>query len=195
MKLYVILFYVRWCIKMKYGYIRPVTINNTVNEQIKKIEIYTKNIFEEMHANNKKRNELDTLLNSKLVFGDILYITDLCIIADSTKHLVDILDLLSAKGVSLYVINLNRNLITDSNENFIKILHDITDFQSDIVKFRTRMGLENYTREGKSLGRPKRDDKNLRDAIEMYMSKKYTLDEIKAKTNISRATLYRHLDK
>ncbi|MEJ7509009.1 helix-turn-helix domain-containing protein, partial [Staphylococcus simulans] len=58
-----------------------------------------------------------------------------------------------------------------------------------------RMGLENYTREGKSLGRPKRDDKNLRDAIEMYMSKKYTLDEIKAKTNISRATLYRHLDK
>lgn len=195
MKLYVILFYVRWCIKMKYGYIRPVTINNTVNEQIKKIEIYTKNIFEEMHANNKKRNELDTLLNSKLVFGDILYITDLCIIADSTKHLVDILDLLSAKGVSLYVINFNRNLITDSNENFIKILHDITDFQSDIVKFRTRMGLENYTREGKSLGRPKRDDKNLRDAIEMYMSKKYTLDEIKAKTNISRATLYRHLDK
>jgi predicted transcriptional regulator len=46
------------------------------------------------------------------------------------------------------------------------------------------------------LGRPKRDDNNLRDAIEMYMSKKkYTLDEIKEQTNISRATLYRHLDK
>ena len=180
MKLCVILFYVRWCNKMKYGYIRPVTINDTVTEQAKKIEIYTKNILKETHANNKKRNELNTLLNSKLVFGDTLYITDLCIIADSTKHLVDILDLLSAKGISLYIINL---------------LHEITDFQSDIVKFRTRMGLENYTREGKRLGRPKRDDKNLRDAIEMYMSKKYTLDEIKEKTNISRATLYRHLDK
>ncbi len=45
------------------------------------------------------------------------------------------------------------------------------------------------------LSRPKRDDNNLRDAIEMYMSKKYTLDEIKEQTNISRATLYRHLDK
>ena len=188
-------FYVRWCNKMKYGYIRPVTINDTVTEQAKKIEIYTKNILKETHANNKKRNELNTLLNSKLVFGDTLYITDLCIIADSTKHLVDILDLLSAKGISLYIINLNKNLIADTNENFIKTLHEITDFQSDIVKFRTRMGLENYTREGKRLGRPKRDDKNLRDAIEMYMSKKYTLDEIKEKTNISRATLYRHLDK
>ncbi|MCZ2500010.1 resolvase, partial [Xylophilus sp. Kf1] len=78
---------------MKYGYIRPVTINDTVTEQAKKIEIYTKNILKETHANNKKRNELNTLLNSKLVFGDTLYITDLCIIADSTKHLVDILDL------------------------------------------------------------------------------------------------------
>lgn len=180
---------------MKYGYVRPVTINDSVNEQTKKIEIYTNNIVEEIHANNKKRNELDSLLNSKLAAKDILFITDLCIIADSTKHLVDILDTLSDKEISLYVINLSRNIIKDENESFIKILHDITDFQSDIVKFRTRMGLENYVREGKSLGRPKRDDKNLRDAIEMYMSKKYTLDEIKAKTNISRATLYRHLDR
>ncbi|WP_186365064.1 recombinase family protein, partial [Staphylococcus hominis] len=64
---------------MKYGYIRPVTINDDLNEQKKKIETYTKKIVEESHANNKKRNELNTLLNSKLVFGDTLYITDLCI--------------------------------------------------------------------------------------------------------------------
>ncbi|WP_180546835.1 helix-turn-helix domain-containing protein, partial [Staphylococcus haemolyticus] len=94
-----------------------------------------------------------------------------------------------------YVINLNRYISKNIQGEFLEILHDITDFQSDVVKFRTRVGLENYTKEGKTLGRPKRDDKNLRDAIEMYMSKNYTLDEIKEKTNISRATLYRHLDK
>ncbi|MDW5472658.1 recombinase family protein [Staphylococcus equorum] len=179
---------------MKYGYVRPVTINDSVVEQIKKIKTYTNIVIEETHANNKKRNELDTLLNSKLNYDDGLYITDLCIIADSTKHLVDILDFLSDKDISLYVINLNKKITKDDNGSFIKTLHDITDFQSDIVKFRTRMGLEKYTKNGKNLGRPKRDDKNLRDAIEMYMSKKYTLDEIKEKTNISRATLYRHLD-
>ncbi|EAE5991441.1 resolvase, partial [Listeria monocytogenes] len=47
---------------MKYGYIRPVTINDDLNEQKKKIETYTKKIVEESHANNKKRNELDLLL-------------------------------------------------------------------------------------------------------------------------------------
>ena len=180
---------------MKYGYIRPVTINDDLNEQKKKIETYTKKIVEESHANNKKRNELDLLLKKKSVSGDAVYITDLCILADSTKQLVDILDYLSQKDISLYVINLNRYIYKNIQGEFLEILHDITDFQSDVVKFRTRVGLENYTKEGKKLGRPKRDDKNLRDAIEMYMSKNYTLDEIKEKTNISRATLYRHLDK
>jgi DNA invertase Pin-like site-specific DNA recombinase len=180
---------------MKYGYIRPVTINDSINDQIKKIGMYTNNIIEEVHPNNKKRKELDALLNLELTSNDILYITDLCIIADSTKHLVDILDILSQKGTTLYVINLNKNITKDDKRPFIKALHDIVDFQSDVVKFRTRMGLENYTREGKSLGRPKRDDKNLRDAIEMYLKGEHTLNEIKAKTNISRSTLYRHLDK
>lgn len=180
---------------MKYGYIRPVTINDDLNEQKKKIETHTNEIVEEIHANNKKRNILDVLLNEKLVSGDMLYVTDLCILADSTKHLVDILNYLSQEDISLYVINLNRYIYKDIKGEFIEILHDITDFQSDIVKFRTRLGLENYAKEGKNLGRPKRNDKNLSDAIEMYMSKKYTLDEIKEQTNISRATLYRHLDK
>lgn len=54
---------------MKYGYIRPVTINDDLNEQKKKIETYTKKIVEESHANNKKRNELDLLLKKKLVSG------------------------------------------------------------------------------------------------------------------------------
>lgn len=180
---------------MKYGYIRPVTINDSLEEQRNKIETHTNNIMEESHAHNKERTVLDTLLNTQLTSDDTLYITDLCVIADSTKHLVDILDHLSDKGTSLYVINLNQNIIKDHTESFLKTLHHITEFQSDVVKFRTRMGLEKYTKEGKNLGRPKRDDKNLKDAIEMYMSKKYTLDEIKAKTNISRATLYRHLDK
>lgn len=81
--------------------------------------------------------------------GDKLYITDLCILADSTKHLVDILDYLSQEEISLYVINLNRYIYKDIKGEFLEILHNITDFQSDIVKFRTRAGLENYAKKEK----------------------------------------------
>ncbi|MEY8627778.1 hypothetical protein AALH86_11920, partial [Staphylococcus equorum] len=44
-------------------------------EQKKKIETHTNEIVEEIHANNKNRNELDVLLSKKLVTGDKLYIT------------------------------------------------------------------------------------------------------------------------
>ena len=62
---------------------------------------------------------------------------------------MDILDYLSKEDISLYVINLNRYIYKNIQGEFLEILHDITDFQSDIVKFRTRIGLENYSKEGK----------------------------------------------
>ena len=52
---------------MKYGYIRPVTINDDLNEQKKKIETHTNEIVEEIHANNKKRNILDVLDRKSVV--------------------------------------------------------------------------------------------------------------------------------
>lgn len=180
---------------MKYGYLRPVEINDTCTVQRQKIQNYTDKLLEEKHAEAKKRIVLDELLHTTLKPNDTLYVTDLCILADSTRQLLDILDLLEKQHISLYVINLDQSLTGNTHQNFHTHLKYLTQFQSDVVKFRTRLGIEKYVREGKSPGRPKRNDQNLKDAIEMYMSKKYTLDEIKAKTNISRATLYRHLDR
>jgi DNA invertase Pin-like site-specific DNA recombinase len=180
---------------MKYGYIRPVTINDSLEEQSKKLLLHTNNIHEENHAKNKNRVQLNELLDSILQAEDVLYVTDLCILADSTKHLTEVLDGLLANNISLHVINLDKEISKSDNEAFIDTLHHIVEFQSDIVKFRTRLGMEDYTLKGNKVGRPKRNDKNLKDAVDMYMSKKFTLDEIKEKTNISRATLYRHLDR
>jgi DNA invertase Pin-like site-specific DNA recombinase len=180
---------------MKFGYIRPVTINDSLEEQSKKLLLHTNNIHEENHAKNKNRVQLNELLDSILQAEDVLYVTDLCILADSTKHLTEVLDYLLANNISLHVINLDKEISKSDNEAFIDTLHHIVEFQSDIVKFRTRLGMEDYTLKGNKVGRPKRNDKNLKDAVDMYMSKKFTLDEIKEKTNISRATLYRHLDR
>jgi DNA invertase Pin-like site-specific DNA recombinase len=180
---------------MKYGYIRPVTINDSLEEQAEKLSLHTNRIFEESHAKNKNRAKLNELLDSILQPEDVLYVTDLCILADSTKHLTEVLDYLLANNINLHVINLDKEISSSYNESFIDTLHHIVEFQRDIVKFRTRLGMEDYTLKGNKVGRPKRNDKNLKDAVDMYMSKKFTLDEIKEKTNISRATLYRHLDR
>ena len=178
---------------MNYGYIRPVTLYDDVDTQRLKISQHTDYIIEENHASNKKRIELDRLLNDNAQLSN-LYITDLCILADSSKHLVDVLNHLKHKNIRLHIINLK--LIIDGYESltFLQTAEILSQFQSDIVKFRTKLGVEQSIKEGQKTGRPKRNDENLRRAIDMYLSKNYTLDEIKKHTNISRSTLYRHLD-
>lgn len=179
---------------MKHGYVRPVTIHDSVNEQKRKINFYTTNITEEQHAKNKKRDQLQQFFNEILCQGDELYITDLCILADSSKHLVELFDKAQELDVSIYIINLQMLIHAEYTAPFPDVLHAISDFQSDVVKFRTRVGMEESSKKGAKIGRPRRSDENLKNAIDMYMSKQYTLDEIKEQTNISRATLYRHLD-
>lgn len=179
---------------MKYGYIRPVELYDDIAGQKKKIMEYTNEIFMESHSENKKRLELERVLEATLDAGDELIVTDFCILADSTKHLVDIIDSCIRKSVQIRILNPDIVIDEDTEYNFQRILNEVSNFQSDIVKFRTQLGVDKAIKGGKKMGRPRRSDENIKRAVEMYMSKKYTLDEIKEKTNISRATLYRHLE-
>lgn len=178
---------------MKYGYIRPVELYDETEGQKNKILKYTKHLFIETHADNKKRTELEKLLKT-MEDGDELFVTDFCVLADSTKHLVDIIDTCISKPVKIHILNPGILVDDGTQYNFQKILNEISNFQSDVVKFRTQLGVSKAIKDGKKMGRPRRSDDNIKKAVEMYMSKQYTLDEIKEKTNISRATLYRHLE-
>lgn len=180
---------------MKYGYIRPIELYDAVSIQKKKLNTHTKEIYIEDHPENKRRNQLDTLLDKILQANDELIVTDLCILADSTKHLADIIDVCSSKSVHIKVLNPVLSISPESEYTFEQVLDEISTFQSDVVKFRTQLGLNKAIKDGKKMGRPKRSDDNIKRAVEMYMTKEYTLDEIKEETNISRATLYRHLER
>jgi len=60
-----------------------------------------------------------------------------------------------------------------------------------MVKQSTTLGMAKA--KGKSIGRPKKSDENIKKAIEMYQSGNTLLD-IKNETGISKSTLYRYLE-
>ncbi len=180
---------------MNYGYIRPIELYDTVAEQHSKLSKFSLTIIEESHAQTEIRKELNTLFYSKLQSGDKLYITDLCILGDTSYQLEELITIAQEINVDIHIINAQIIISQHEQMNFNKILNLINQFQSDMIKFRTKSGIAKAKTEGKTIGRPKRNDLNLKNAIEMYHSKKYTLEEIKEATNISRATLYRHLNK
>lgn len=180
---------------MKYGYIRPMELYDDIKNQTLKIKRYTEHTYIEDHAESKRRHQLDHLIDKIVKENDQIIVTDICILADSTKQLVDIINACSKKSVQLYFINPDITVSADTEYSFQQILNEISNFQSDVVRFRTQQGMSKAAKEGKKMGRPKRSDDNIKRAVEMYMTKKYTLEEIREQTNISRATLYRHLEK
>lgn len=180
---------------MNYGYIRPIELYDTVAEQHSKLSKFSLTIIEESHAQTEIRKELNTLFYSKLQSGDKLYITDLCILADTSYQLEELITIAQEINVDIHIINVQITISQHEQMNFNKFLSLLNQFQSDMIKFRTKSGIAKAKTAGKTIGRPKRNDLNLKNAIEMYHSNKYTLEEIKEATNISRATLYRHLNK
>jgi len=61
-----------------------------------------------------------------------------------------------------------------------------------MVKQSTTLGMAKA--KGKSIGRPKKSEENIKKAIEMYQSGNNTLLDIKNETGISKSTLYRYLE-
>ena len=178
---------------MIYGYVRPLYDDADCKDQLKKINSSDITIFQEAHGAPKKRIELERMLMD-IQMGDTVIVEKMFVLADTSRHLMELLKLCEKDGVTIHFINEGIN----SNELLSISLQDMVDFfihfQTDIVKQSTTLGIVHAKERGKSIGRPKKSDDNVKKAITMYHSGKFTLLDIKNETGISKSTLYRYLE-
>ncbi len=179
---------------MLIGYMRPYQEDLKCEDQLKKLTLVNcSTLISEEHSSSKKRTHLKNIVNA-LSKGDKIVVTKLFVLADSTLHLVELLETISKKGA--YFQSLNEGIDT-SNTNgytFNEIVKHLVKFQSDVISEKTKQGLYEAKQKGIPTGRPRKSDENVTRAIVMYQSKKYSLSEIKAETGISKSTLYRYLE-
>lgn len=177
---------------MIYGYQRP--LYNDEDMQIQTAALMDCNhVFTENHGRAKKRIALEELLMT-IEKGDTIRVQRFFSIADSTRHLEELLKICKRDQVTLYFMKediTSTQLLEKSLEQVLKIF--IT-FQSDIVKQSTTLGMADAKANGKSIGRPKKSEDNVKKAIDMYQAGKFTLLDIKNETGISKSTLYRYLE-
>lgn len=178
---------------MNYGYLRPLYNDEYGEKQLDKLKDRCEFIYSELHGTPKKRIELENLL-LYLKEGDTVIVERMFVLADTTRHLLELLKICERDQVNIKF--LNEDL--DSSELLMLNLHEmiekLIDFQSDIVKQSTMIGLSNARAQGKPIGRPKKSDDKIIQAISMYHSGNYTLIDIKNETGISKSTLYRYLE-
>lgn len=177
---------------MIHGYIRPLYNDEKGESQLKLLQ-NCHQLYREAHGTPKKRTELEQMLMN-LQRGDTIVVERMFALADTTRHLMELLKICEKDGVTIRFINENIQSEGILNLQLKDMMAHMLNFQSDIVKQSTILGLANAKEQGKAIGRPKKSDENIKKAIAMYHSGNYTLLNIKNETGISKSTLYRYLE-
>lgn len=183
---------------MKIGYARVSTKDQNLDMQIDALKkegcerVYT----EKMSGGKRERPELEKLL-AHLRGGDVLVIWKFDRLARSLKHLLELVELLKKKRVSILSIQDAVNTTTSQGRFFLNIMASLAEFEREINRERTKAGLAAARARGRLGGRPKglseEAQKNAIVAASLYKAGQFSINEICQKVRVSKATLYRYL--
>ena len=126
--------------------------------------------------------------------GDTLVVWKLDRLGRSLKHLIEVVNELYDRGS--YFKRLQENIDTNSSGGklIFHIFGALAEFERDIIRERTRAGLEAARARGRVGGRPKKlDDKKVALAKSMMADHSNSIADICDTLGISKATLYRYL--
>jgi DNA invertase Pin-like site-specific DNA recombinase len=124
---------------------------------------------------------------------DTLVVWRLDRLGRSLRHLIDTVTHLQEKGVGFKSLTENIDTTTSSGKLVFHIFGSLAEFEREIIRERTRAGLEASRSRGRLGGRPKAlTDKQVQQVRELYEGRKHTNAEICKSYNISHMTLNRY---
>lgn len=109
-------------------------------------------IFQEQVSSVGDRPRLRACLDY-LRDGDTLIVTKLDRLARNTQHLLEMVEALTAKGVTLRILNLNIDTSTATGKLMLTMLGGIAEFEREMMLERQREGIAKAKAEGRYKGR------------------------------------------
>lgn len=103
-----------------------------------------------------KRPGLDALMKAATLGKfDMVGVTALDRLGRSLPHLVGLVAELEALKVGLFVRNLALDTSTPAGQLMFNVMGSLAQFERELIRERTMLGLERARKQGKTLGRPK----------------------------------------
>ncbi|MAS43367.1 Site-specific DNA recombinase [Albimonas donghaensis] len=144
---------------------------------------------------NRTRPGLDQAL-AAVREGDTLVVAKLDRLARSVPDARDIADRLSARGVKLALGGAVYDPTDPMGRMFFNILATFAEFESDLIRLRTREGMAVARARGKLRGKkPKLSDRQAKELRRMYDTGEYSVSDLAEVFSISRPTVYRTLQR
>ena len=148
-------------------------------------------VFKEQVSSVAERKELDDAM-SFARSGDVFVVTKLDRLARNTQHLLDIVERLEAKEVSLKVLNLGLDTSTPTGKLMLTMLGAVGQFEREIMLERQREGVAKAKADGKYKGR-KPTAQAKKPEVLALVAQGLTKDAIADKLGIGVASVYRML--
>ena len=175
---------------MNIAYIRVSSIDQNEQRQIEAMEKYSieKWFTEKVSAKDTNRPKLQEMLDFCRE-GDIVHIHDFSRLARSTKDLLDIVEFLHRKGVTLISNKENIDTSTPTGKLMLTMIGAINEFERMNLLERQREGIAIAKREGKYKGgKPKRIS-DFAEHYSQYQMRRISKAELAKRLGISRPTL------
>ena len=177
---------------MRVAYVRVSTVEQNEARQLEALEKHNieKWYIEKVSGKDTNRPKLQELLDF-VREGDTVYIHDFSRLARSTKDLLEILEELTAKGVTLISNKENLDTGTATGKLMLTVIEAINEFERQNLLERQKEGIEIAKREGKFKGGQVKqiDDAAFNAAYEKYKNRELNKTQFAAALKISRPTL------
>ena len=126
--------------------------------------------------------------------GNTLVVTKLDRLARSAPDARKIADSLAARGIRLALGATIYDPTDPMGKMFFNILATFAEFESDLIRMRTREGMKIARAKGKLRGKkPKLSDRQQRELRRMYDTGDYSVSDLAEVFSVSRPTVYRTL--
>jgi DNA invertase Pin-like site-specific DNA recombinase len=184
--------------KLKIGYARVSTQDQNLEMQLDALrKAGCQQIFQEKVSGIKSDRPELAAMQQRMRKDDVVYIYKLDRLGRSLKHLLEIAGEFEKKGVGLISINDPVNTTTASGRLIFNIFASLAEFEKDLIRERTKSGLEAARARGRKGGRnrglSKEAEKTAMLAQTLYGERKLGVNDIAKELSISKMTLYKYL--
>lgn len=175
---------------MQIAYIRVSSIDQNEQRQIEAMRRYNieKWFIEKVSGKDTNRPKLKEMLDFARE-GDTIHIHDFSRLARSTKDLLDIVELLNSKGITLISNKENIDSSTPTGKLMLTMIGAINEFERTNLLERQKEGIAIAKREGKYKGRKAVSIPDFDKHYQRYISREISKSELAKELNISRPTL------
>jgi DNA invertase Pin-like site-specific DNA recombinase len=180
------------------GYARCLTDKQDLTvqrEALSKLGVAAERIYTDhgLTGTNRQRPGLDQAL-AAVRTGDTLVVPKLDRLARSVPDARAIADELLKRGVKLQLGSTVHDPTDPMGKMFFNILATFAEFESDLIRLRTREGMAVARAKGKLKGKKaKLSDKQQKELRRMYDTGEYSISDLSDLFKVARPTVYRTL--